>query len=157
MFMPNLLYMFVSFVYHLALALWIGGAVALGALTAPELFRQLPRSEAGGIFGPILRRFSRVRLVAIVFAIAAAFAKYLLWETHARSAWIAARALCLLALAAIVMWEIAGIEPRMGRLRATMTPADDDPSRRAFMRLHRQSEALMKVSLAVALAAVFLS
>lgn len=149
--------MFVSFVYHLALALWIGGALALGALTAPELFRQLPRSQAGGIFGPILRRFSRIRLIAILCAIVAAVVKHVLWETHSANGWIIARALFLFLLAASVAWELLALEPRMGRVRASMAATDDDPSRREFMRLHKQSEALMKLSLFAALGAVFLA
>lgn len=154
--MPNLFYMTVSFAYHVALALWIGGAIALGALTAPELFRRLQRADAGGIFGPILRRFARVRLFAIIVAVAAAGVKYLEWERHTRSPWVAARWVMLALLTAIVLYEIGLLEPAMGRLRARMG-GDDDPARRGFMRLHKRSEALMKVSLAAALAAVFLA
>ena len=89
--MPNWLYIATNTVYHLGLAVWIGGTVVLGALTAPALFRSLPRPEAGAIFGPILRRFARLRLAALVGVVAAAAVKYLLWETHARNTWIALR------------------------------------------------------------------
>src|SRR4029453_3871755 len=51
----------------LALVVWVGGLVALGALAAPATFdvvaaRQLPdgRLLAGAIFGEILRRFHHV-------------------------------------------------------------------------------------------------
>ena len=60
--MPNWLHLFVNGLYHLGLALWIGGAVALGALAAPVLFGALPRQQAGSIFGPTLRRFAKLRL-----------------------------------------------------------------------------------------------
>jgi uncharacterized membrane protein len=146
--MPNLFYMTVSFAYHLALALWIGGAIALGALTAPELFRRLQRADAGAIFGTILRRFSRVRLGAIGVALAAAGIKHLEWERHTSSPWIAARWAFLVLLSAIVLYEIAFLEPAIAR-----TP----PATPAFKRLHARSEGLMKLSLAAALAAVFLA
>ena len=49
----------------LALVVWVGGLIALGAVAAPAVFdvvaaRQLPdgRLLAGAIFGEILRRFT---------------------------------------------------------------------------------------------------
>jgi uncharacterized membrane protein len=154
--MPNLFYMTVSFVYHVALALWIGGAIALGALTAPELFRRLQRADAGAIFGTILRRFSRIRLGAVIVALIAAGVKHVQWERHASSSWIAARWVLLALLSAIVLYEIGFLEPVMGRLRGRMR-GEDDPARAEFMRLHRRSEGLMKMSLIAALGAVFLA
>lgn len=154
--MPNILYILVSFAYHLALALWIGGAIALGALTAPELFRQLPRAQAGGIFGPILRRFARLRLAAVITAIVAAAIRNIAWETHSANGWIVLRWLSLAVLAAVVLYEIYNLEPAMARHRSAFLPesAEDDPNRRAFMILHRRSETLMKASMAAALVAL---
>ena len=54
--MPNWEHIAFNGLYHLGLAFWIGGAIALGALVAPALFGTLSRQEAGGIFGPVLRR-----------------------------------------------------------------------------------------------------
>src|SRR2546430_1113418 len=67
--MPNWLHLFVNGLYHLGLALWIGGAVALGALAAPVLFGALPRQQAGAIFGPTLRRLAKLRLGAVTLMI----------------------------------------------------------------------------------------
>ena len=67
--MPNWSYLTINFLYQLGLALWIGGSVALGALVAPALFKALPRDEAGAIFGPTLRRFSRLRVLAVALII----------------------------------------------------------------------------------------
>jgi uncharacterized membrane protein len=156
---PNLVALIVNLVYHLSLAIWIGGGIALGALTAPELFRQLPRPQAGGIFGPILRRFSRLRLAAVFAALAAAAAKHLLWEGHSASGWIAVRWVALAAMTVIVVYELLGLEPAMAAYRGKMAAeaSDSDPARAAFLRLHRRSEALMKVGLLAALVALFLS
>ena len=145
--MPNWLHIFVSGLYHLGLALWIGGAVALGALAAPVLFGALPRPQAGAIFGPTLRRFAKLRLAAVVLMILGAGAKYAIFEKFARTPWIALRWLLIAILACTVVYELAALHPAMERLRG-------DP---AFARLHKRSEMLMKASLVVAILALFLS
>lgn len=145
--MPNWLYLLDSIAYHLGLALWIGGAVVLGALVAPALFRALPRQEAGGIFGPILRRFARLRLGAIVVVILAAAFKHFAWETHAATVWILIRWIAIAFMAAAVLYEIYYLE---GALEARRS----DPA--AFQPLHRRSENLMKLSLLAAVVAAFL-
>ncbi|HEY6139492.1 MAG TPA: DUF4149 domain-containing protein [Thermoanaerobaculia bacterium] len=145
--MPNWLHLFVNGLYHLGLALWIGGAVALGALAAPVLFGALPRQQAGAIFGPTLRRFAKLRLAAVALMIAGAGAKHLVFESFAKSPWIALRWLLIAILAVTVVYEIGILHPAMERLRG-------DP---AFGRLHKRSEGLMKASLAVAIGALFLS
>jgi len=145
--MPNWLHVFVNGLYHLGLALWIGGAVALGALAAPVLFGALPRQQAGSIFGPTLRRFAKLRLAAVVLMIVGAGVKYFVFERFAHSPWIAVRWILIAILAATVVYEIAVLHPAMERLRG-------DP---AFGRLHKRSEGLMKMSLIVAVAALFLS
>lgn len=54
----------------LAIALWLGGLLALGAFAAPTVFGLLPREEAGKVMGPIFVKFDRFVLVAIgVFAL----------------------------------------------------------------------------------------
>jgi uncharacterized membrane protein len=151
--MPNFYHLTLSALYHLALAVWIGGGIALGALTAPELFRQLPRPQAGGIFGPVLRRFARLRLVAIVIAVAAAATKHLIWETHTSNVWILIRWVALAFMAVTVVYEIFSLQPAMERLR----PLEDDGRRARFGQLHKRSEALMKASMAAAALAVFFS
>jgi uncharacterized membrane protein len=153
---PNWFYLLVNFLYHLGLALWIGGTVALGALTAPALFKALPRPQAGGIFGPILRRFTRLRVAALAMIVTGAATKYLRWETHAATAWIALRWIAIAFLAFDVVYEIVFLERPMHALRAQLAAgaADDDPSRVRFNVLHRRAEALMKASLFAAIVAL---
>src|SRR5947207_7222010 len=153
--MPNWLYIVTHTFYLLGVAVWIGGGVILGALVAPELFRSLPRPQASSIFGPILRRFARLRLAAVVVMIITAAIKHFVWETHAISPWIAIRWLALAIMAAIVVYELFGLEPAMEATRPGA--AEDDPKRAAFMRLHKRSESLMKAGLASAVVALLLS
>jgi uncharacterized membrane protein len=156
--MPNWLHLITNLVYHLGLAVWIGGALTLGALVAPALFRELPRLQAGGVFGPILRRFARVRLAALIAAMAAAGFKHAMWE-RSPSLWITLRWAALLFMAAAVLYELAFLERALAARRVHLTPemAEDHPERRAFNALHRRAEGLMKASLVAALVALFLS
>ena len=156
--MPNWLHLFTNLVYHLGLAIWIGGAIVLGALVAPALFRELPRAQAGGIFGPTLRRFARVRLGALIATTLAAAFKHVIWERTA-TLWISLRWAALFFMAAAVLYEIAVLERALEARRVHLTPAmaEDHPERRAFNALHKRAEGLMKASLVAALIALFLS
>jgi uncharacterized membrane protein len=157
--MPNWSYLAVNFLYQLGLALWIGGTVVLGGVVAPLLFRALPRQEAGAIFGPALRLFTRVRIGAVVLIIAGAGIRYLAWETHAATPWIAVRWLAIAFLAFTVVYEIGMLEPAIEARRREMAPdqPEDDPRRRTFRKLHHRAEVLMKASLIAAVVALFLS
>src|SRR3989442_12482667 len=108
--MPNWLYLAINFLYQIGLAIWIGGSIVLGALVAPALFKALPRAEAGAIFGPTLRRFSRLRVLAVALIITGAAAKYIGWERNATSPWIAIRWVTVALLALTVLYEIAWLE-----------------------------------------------
>ena len=157
--MPNWAYLTINFLYQLGLAIWIGGSLVLGVIVAPFLFKTLARHEAGAIFGPVLRRFARLRILALVLIVVGAAVRYLAWETHAETAWIGIRWLAIAFLAFTVVYEIGFLERAIERRRLELAPGqpDDDPRRRAFQRLHRRAEMLMKASLIAALVALFLS
>ena len=156
--MPNWVHLVTNLVYHLGLALWIGGAVVLGALVAPTLFRALPRLQAGSIFGPTLRRFARLRLGALLATIAAAGVKHALWEGSS-TVWITLRWAALLFMAATVLYEIGSLERALEARRVHLTPemVEEDPQRKAFNTLHKRAEGLMKASMVAALVAMLLS
>lgn len=156
--MPNWLHLFTNLIYHLALAIWIGGAVVLGALVAPLLFRSLPRPQAGSIFGPALRRFARLRLGALLAAMAAAGVKHALWE-RTSTLWISLRWAALLFMAAVVLYEIASLERALEARRVHLTPemGEDHPQRREFNALHIRAERLLKASVVAAVVAMLLS
>jgi hypothetical protein len=157
--MPNWSYILINALYHLGLALWIGGAVALGALAAPILFRSLPRHQAGAIFGPTLRRFARLRVLALLLIVAGAGGKYLFYESHAAIVWIALRWVAIAFLAIELVYELGYQERAMERLRQQLGPevAEDDPRRAAFGRLHKRAEGLLRASVFAALLALVLS
>lgn len=154
--MPNWTYLIVTLFYNLGLATWIGGAVALGALVAPRLFRVLPRPEAGEIFGSILRTFARVRLVALAAVIGAAAVKFMVWENGPGQSvvrtWMLVRWLAIGVMAFAVLYEIFFLEGVIAASRAEV----GGPGQR-FKHLHRRAEMTMKVSLVAALIALFLN
>jgi uncharacterized membrane protein len=157
--MPNWPYLAVNFLYQIGLAIWIGGSIALGALVAPALFKALPRQQAGAIFGPTLRRFARLRIGALILIILGAAAKYIGWETHAATPWLAVRWAAIAFLAFAALYEVAYLERALERRRSQLTPdlPEDDPRRRAFNALHHRSEVLMKSSLLAAVVALLFS
>lgn len=62
----------------LAMGLWLGGMVALGAFSAPTIFGMLDRESAGQVMGTIFARFDRMVLVLVgVFAVAEAVRAFL--------------------------------------------------------------------------------
>jgi uncharacterized membrane protein len=152
--MPNWAYLLVTFLYNLSLAVWIGGAIALGAVAAPTLFAQLEsRSKAGEVFGAILRKFARLRLVALVVAIVAAMVKYVSWESAGSSqygVWVGLRWGAMVVMAAAILYETFFLETALARHRA-------EPAGAAFQRLHRRAGMLMSGSIAAAMVALLLN
>ena len=151
--MPNWAYLLVTLVYNLALGIWIGGAVALGALAAPTLFAGLERSRAGELFGAILRKFARLRLAALVCAIAAAAVKYFFWESRAGSQhglWVTLRWAAMVIMAIAVLYEIFYLESALDRHRA-------EAAGTTFQKLHRRAELVLSGSVAAATAALLIN
>src|SRR5258706_4228626 len=102
--MPNWIYLFFNALYLLGLGLWIGGAVVLSAIVAPSLFTSLPPHHAIILMAPILRRFARLRLGALLMILVGAGAEVLICERLALSPLLAVRwrAIVLLAWALLV-------------------------------------------------------
>ena len=140
----------------LALAVWVGGLVALGAIAAPAIFdavtlRQIAdgRALSGAIFGEILRRFHLVAYACAAAVIGSLIIRAVLGP---RPRWFAVR----LAIAAVMLTATAYsgliVSPRIERLRADIgvspsSLAESDPRRAAFGQLHGLSTALQFVPL----------
>jgi uncharacterized membrane protein len=154
--LPNWIYLIFHLFYHLGLALWIGGAIALGACAAPELFKALPKYQAGAIFGPILGRFTRIRTWALLMIVIGAGAKFLIWERHAVSPWLAGRWAAIVALAWALLAEMS-FQKKIRIFSVNLGPEDDNPVRDLFQYFHTRAEGLMKASVIAALIALFFS
>ncbi|HXI12778.1 MAG TPA: DUF4149 domain-containing protein [Thermoanaerobaculia bacterium] len=155
---PNWIYLAVAFLYNFGLAVWIGGTLILGALVAPALFRKMERPEAGALFGAILRKFSRVRLVCLAAVIVGAACKHLIWETHiggsASPPWIAIRWAAIAVMAAGVSYEVLFLERAIEEARNGEQRAGSNDR---FKTLHRRAEGLVKLELLAAAVALLLN
>lgn len=156
--MPNFGYMMVQFVHLLALSVWIGGTVAIGALTAPNVFRTISdRAVAGDLMGKIFHQFDRVKDVCSLALIITSLAKFLVWERN-WNVWFSSR---YLAVAIMIFTALATgwvVEPVLRQLRAAGPPetrSAEDSIR--FQRLHHISVLMMQVGVGAALIALLLS
>ena len=136
----------------LALVVWVGGLIALGAVAAPATFdvvaaRQLPdgRLLAGAIFGEILRRFHHVAYVCGVVVPLSLSARAVLGPRPRR---FALRVGLAVAMLAAVGYSGLVVSPRIARLQQTIGIApsslpEGDPRRVEFGRLHGLSSGVL--------------
>ena len=147
-----------------ALAVWIGGLIALGALVAPSIFGVLDasgmaggRTLAGTLFGEILRRFHYVAYVCGAVVLASLAARGVLGPRPRR---FSVRLAILAAILAATVYSGLVVSPEVVRMQqsigaAPSTLASEDPRRAAFGRLHATSTALHVVALIGALGLVY--
>jgi hypothetical protein len=152
------------FVALLALVVWVGGLVALGAVAAPAAFEvmaglQVPngRFVAGALFGAMLSRFFLISCGAAIVLLGSLTLRRILGPKP-RHYGIRAGLLVLMLgstvyAGTVVAGRIAGIQASLGTAPSTL-PATD-PVRIEFGRLHMLSTALQLVPLLGGLALIF--
>jgi uncharacterized membrane protein len=152
------------YVALLALVVWVGGLVALGAIAAPATFdvmalRQVTdgRLLAGAVFGEILRRFFLVSCGAGVLLLASLTLRRILGPKPRHFGFRAGILLLMLAATLYAGIVVAG---RIAQLQTTMQVAPSslpasDPRRVEFGRLHLLSTSLQLVPLLGGLALLF--
>jgi uncharacterized membrane protein len=155
---PNWLYLFFNSLYHLGLGLWIGGAVVITFHVSPAILAALPRFQAFVIQAAILRRFARLRLLALLMILIGAGAKFLIWERFDIAPWLAIRWGAIVALAWALIFDLN----RTRRLLAfgkgiELDAAVDDPRRMLFELLYIRAEGLMRASVLAAFIALLFS
>jgi hypothetical protein len=140
----------------LALAVWVGGLAALGAIAAPAIFdavtfRQIAdgRALSGAIFGEILRRFHLVAYACAAAVIGSLIIRAVLGP---RPRWFAVRVAIAAVMLAATAYSGLIVSPRIERLRTDIgvspsSLAESDPRRAAFGQLHGLSTALQFVPL----------
>ena len=148
----------------LALALWIGGLVALGAFAAPAAFDVLGalgvegRSLAGSVVGETLRRFNLVAYGCAGVVLLSLAVRGVLGPRPRRFA-IRVAGLFLMIGAAVYAGAVVG--PQIVRVRQTIGVAapstldPTDPRRIEFGRLHARSVSVQLIPLLGGLALLF--
>jgi hypothetical protein len=152
------------YVYVLALAVWLGGMVVLGAVVAPTTFRVLQASEpaagrllGGAVFAAVLARFHYVSYGAGALALLALAAMALLGPRPVafavRSTIVALMLLVALYSGFVVLSEVNAIQEEVRGLPSSLPPADTRRTR--FDELHQLSTRLMMVNILGALALLY--
>jgi uncharacterized membrane protein len=148
------------YVYVLALAIWLGGMVVLGAVVAPTTFQVLQASDpatgrllGGAVFGAILSRFHYVAYSAGILALMTLTAMALLGPRPrgfaVRSSIVGLMLVVALYSGFAVLGEVDAIQQEVGGLPSSL-PAGD-ARRVRFDELHQRSTHLMMVNVIGAL------
>ena len=160
-----------QFLYHLALAVLVGGMLVLGTAVAPALFgrrdyysREPPtvtRTQAGALFGAVLARFDGYAILALVVLVVTSALKSSFEVTGTPEPRLAARWVILLFLALATLYSSAWANPVARSIRKATAGFDDlpagAPARVEFARLHQRSRRAMSVAAVLGLLALFLS
>jgi len=152
------------YMYVLALVVWLGGMVVLGAVVAPTTFEVLQASDpvagrvlAGELFGNALARFHYVAYAAGALLLVTLAAMALLGPRPrgfaARTAIAAVMLLVALYSGVIVLGAIDALRQDVGGLPSRL--AADDARRLRFDELHLLSTRLMLVNIVGALALLY--
>ena len=142
----------------LAIAVWIGGLLALGAIAAPAIFDIVAargvadaRVVSGAIFGEVLRRFHLVAYGCGLVLLLALFTRAVLGPRPRHFALRFAIASLMLAAALysglIVSQRITALQHEIGPGVAASSLPASDPRRAAFGRLHALSTLIQLVPL----------
>lgn len=152
------------YLYVLALVVWLGGMVLLGALVAPTTFEVLQASEpvagralAGDLFGAILSRFHYVAYAAGGILLVTLAVMAVLGPRPASYAIRSAIIVVMLGVAIysgfVVLSRVDAIQREVGRL-PSLLPASD-ARRTEFDALHLLSTRLMLFNMAGALVLLY--
>jgi uncharacterized membrane protein len=154
----------VRYAYVLALVVWLGGMVALGAIVAPATFQVLEasapaagRALAGELFGVILARFHYVAYAAgATLLVTLAMMRVLGPKPRSfgvRALIVAAMLIVALYSGIVVLGTIDALQLEVGGLPSRL-PADD-ARRIRFDELHLLSTRLMMTNVVAAMALLF--
>lgn len=137
-----------------ALTLWVGGLLVLGAIAAPSVFEVLATQQvasdrviAGAVFGEILRRFHLLSYICGFVLLTTLLTRGVLGP---RPIWFAARVGTACLMVAATAYSGLVLSPAIARVQAQIggSPSslpEGDPRRAAFGRLHATSTGLQLV------------
>jgi hypothetical protein len=156
-----------QFLYHLSLAMIVGGGFVLGSVVAPAVLRTVSSERGGrGMFGSIfsaaLARWDGLAIFCVVLVVVTSVLKAGAFEvSEAPEGRLIARWIALAIMAVAVIYSSGWANPVARSLRA-QAPAWDEmpettPLRREFNALHRRSSRAMRVAIVAGLVAMFLS
>ena len=160
--METLSFDLLQFLYHLALAILVGGSLVLGTAVAPALFATSRSiADAGTLFGNVLARFDGLAIFSVVVLTITSVLKAVGFEvTGTPDTRLVVRWSALAVLVLATLYSSAWANPVARQIRAA-TPGFDEqpqnsPARIEFARLHQRSRRAMSVAVVFGLVALFL-
>lgn len=116
--MRRLLLIALTTLFHLSAGIWIGATIGVGALTAPQAFRELGEATAGTLMGHVFQRLNVLSMAMLAVMLAVA-----LFETWYRRRtvdrfWLVARLTLTAAGLIVVAFLNARLMPRMLQVRS---------------------------------------
>jgi len=155
----NLYFDTVQFLYHLALAILVGGGVVLGAVVAPAVLQTM--SSEGGTRGLFPARWDGLAILAVIVVVITSVLKIGFEITGAPEPRLVARWVALFFLSAAVIYSSGWANPVARSLRSQTPAFDDLPEstavRREFAKLHASSSRAMRLGIVAGLVALLLS
>lgn len=145
----------IAAVQLLALAVWAGGLLALGAIVAPIVFRVVPAPTSADAMTLVFRRFDVVAIVCAAIALVAEAAFALRGGKVTRSD--LARGLCLVAAAALAIAIGTWLSPGIADLHRGGAIRGLGEGGLALERLHHLAEGLAKAEIVLLLASFVLA
>lgn len=132
----------------LGFALMAGGMLALGAFTAPMVFGQFPRAEAGPVMAIIFRRYDVVLQVALGLALLGEWLRFASRQVAVKGFLPVLRWVLLGGLTATLLYATLIVNADIERMnRAGMKRDFTTEAGRQFEARHKQSEGLYKADL----------
>ncbi len=138
----------------LAVSLWLGGLVALGAVTAPIVFAVAPMPQSADAMTMVFRRFDIIAMTCAAVVLASEAARVVArvpfrWLDHARAA------VGVLA-AAVTTYEGVDVSPRIAELHRAGAVRGVGASGLELGRLHGTAELCGKTAVALLAVVVIL-
>ena len=151
-----------QFIYHLALAVIVGGGFVLGSVVAPALFRSAQRSDAGTMFAAALARWDGLAIFCVILVVLTSALKAGAFEVNeAPESRLIARWVALVVMSGAVIYGSGWAGPIARSIRSQTRDFDDlppsAPARGEFAKLHRSSSRALRVAVIAGLIAMFLS
>jgi hypothetical protein len=140
--------------YVLALALWAGGLVVLGAIVAPTVFGIVPAPTSADAMTVVFRRFDGVAIACAVIALLAEAA--LAWRGGVSRRLDVLRGGATAVAAALAITEGAWLSPRIQALHRGGAVRGFGDAGLELEHLHRIAESVAKTELALLAAALVL-
>ena len=156
----------VRYAYVLALVVWLGGMVVLGALVAPSVFQVLQsrapeagRVLAGAVFGTILARFHLLAYVCGAVLLGSLLLMAVLGPRPAAFAVRTGVAATMLAIALysgfVVLRSVDSLQQEIGANVSPSSLPAGDARRVRFDELHQLSTRLMMITMVGALVLLY--